>query len=72
MLAEQKARIEKPLRTEAVLDQKGIMRRLLAQFEQDGAMLAASLLLARESTLAVTAINEEMDHRKVKRKFPTP
>ena len=27
------------------------------------AMLAASLLLARESTLAVTAINEEMDHR---------
>lgn len=36
------------------------------------AMLAASLLLARESTLAVTAINEEMDHRKVKRRFPTP
>ncbi len=34
------------------------------------AMLAASLLLARESTLAVTAINEEMDHRKVKRKVP--
>ena len=32
------------------------------------AMLAASLLLARESTLAVTAINEEMDHRKVRRK----
>lgn len=27
------------------------------------AMLAASLLLARESTLAVTAINEEMDQR---------
>ncbi|WP_454831043.1 DUF2721 domain-containing protein [Pseudoxanthomonas wuyuanensis] len=27
------------------------------------AMFAASLLLARESTLAVTAINEEMDHR---------
>ena len=26
-------------------------------------MFAASLLLARESTLAVTAINEEMDHR---------
>lgn len=26
-------------------------------------MLAASFLLARESTLAVTAINEEMDHR---------
>ena len=36
------------------------------------AMLAASLLLARESTLAVTAINEEMDHRKVKRKTPAP
>jgi len=34
------------------------------------AMLAASLLLARESTLAVTAINEEMDHRKAKRKAP--
>jgi uncharacterized membrane protein len=32
------------------------------------AMLAASLLLARESTLAVTAINEEMDHRHVKKK----
>jgi hypothetical protein len=31
-------------------------------------MLAASLLLARESTLAVTAINEEMDHRHVKRR----
>ena len=29
-----------------------------------------SLLLARESTLAVTAINEEMDHRKVRRKAP--
>jgi len=27
------------------------------------AMFAASLLLARESALAVTAINEEMDHR---------
>ncbi len=27
------------------------------------AMLAASVLLARESSLAVTAINEEMDHR---------
>ncbi len=27
------------------------------------AMFAASLLLARESTLAVSAINEEMDHR---------
>ena len=26
-------------------------------------LFAASLLLARESTLAVTAINEEMDHR---------
>ena len=26
-------------------------------------MFAASILLARESTLAVTAINEEMDHR---------
>ena len=36
------------------------------------AMLAASLLLARESTLAVTAINEEMDHRKVKRKTAPP
>jgi len=32
------------------------------------AMFAASLLLARESTLAVTAINEEMDHRPVTRK----
>ena len=32
------------------------------------AMLAASILLSRESTLAVTAINEEMDHRHVKRK----
>ena len=31
-------------------------------------MFAASLLLARESTLAVTAINEEMDHRPGKRK----
>jgi len=31
------------------------------------AMLAASLLLARESSLAVTAINEEMDHRHVSR-----
>lgn len=29
------------------------------------AMFAASLLLARESTLAVTAINEEMNHRQV-------
>lgn len=27
------------------------------------ALFAASILLARESTLAVTAINEEMDHR---------
>jgi hypothetical protein len=34
------------------------------------AMFAASLLLARESTLAVTAINEEMDHRPVNRKTP--
>ncbi|KAF1684721.1 hypothetical protein B1992_14560 [Pseudoxanthomonas broegbernensis] len=34
------------------------------------AMFAASLLLARESTLAVTAINEEMDHRPVKRTPP--
>lgn len=32
------------------------------------AMLAASVLLARESTLAVTAINEEMDHRHSKRR----
>jgi len=32
------------------------------------ALFAASLLLARESTLAVTAINEEMDHRPVTRK----
>lgn len=31
------------------------------------AMFAASLLLARESTMAVTAINEEMDHRPGKR-----
>lgn len=31
------------------------------------AMFAASLLLARESALAVTAINEEMDHRPRKR-----
>lgn len=31
------------------------------------AMFAASLLLARESTLAVTAINEEMDHRPTRR-----
>ena len=29
------------------------------------AMFAASLLLARESTLAVKAVNEEMDHRDV-------
>ncbi len=29
-------------------------------------MFAASFLLARESTLAVTAINEEMDHRPVR------
>ena len=29
------------------------------------AMFAASLLLARESTLAVKAVNEEMDHRHV-------
>ena len=32
------------------------------------AMFAASLLLARESALAVTAINEEMDHRPKKHK----
>ncbi|MEL1264363.1 DUF2721 domain-containing protein [Pseudoxanthomonas putridarboris] len=36
------------------------------------AMFAASLLLARESTLAVTAINEEMDHRRGKRRQPIP
>lgn len=35
-------------------------------------MFAASLLLARESTLAVTAINEEMDHRHGKRRRPIP
>ena len=29
------------------------------------AMFAASLLLARESTLAVKAVNEEMDHRHI-------
>ena len=29
------------------------------------AMFAASILLARESTLAVQAVNEEMDHRRV-------
>lgn len=34
------------------------------------AMFAASLLLARESTLAVTAINEEMDHRGSRRSPP--
>ncbi len=32
------------------------------------AMFAASLLLARESTLAVKAVNEEMDHRHVARR----
>lgn len=32
------------------------------------AMFAASLLLARESTLAVKAVNEEMDHRTVARR----
>ena len=32
------------------------------------AMFAASLLLARESTLAVRAVNEEMDHRHVARR----
>ena len=32
------------------------------------AMFAASFLLARESTLAVTAINEEMDHRPSRRR----
>lgn len=35
------------------------------------AMFTASLLLARESTLAVTAINEEMDHRPKPRKAAT-
>ena len=34
-------------------------------------MFTASLLLARESTLAVTAINEEMDHRPKPRKAAT-
>lgn len=32
------------------------------------AMFAASILLARESTLAVQAVNEEMDHRHVSRR----
>ncbi|MEP6908509.1 MAG: DUF2721 domain-containing protein [Pseudoxanthomonas sp.] len=32
------------------------------------AMFAASILLARESTLAVKAVNEEMDHRNVTRR----
>ena len=32
------------------------------------AMFTASLLLARESTLAVKAVNEEMDHRHVARR----
>lgn len=36
------------------------------------AVLAASLLLARESTLAVTAINEEMDHRPRPRNAVSP
>jgi len=36
------------------------------------AMFAASLLLARESTLAVTAINEEMDHWPKRRKPQPP
>jgi hypothetical protein len=36
------------------------------------AMFAASLLLARESTLAVTAINEEMDHRHAQSRRKTP
>jgi len=34
------------------------------------AMFASSLLLARESALAVTAINEEMDHRHRSRRLP--
>ncbi|ADV27284.1 hypothetical protein Psesu_1437 [Pseudoxanthomonas suwonensis 11-1] len=33
-------------------------------------MFAASFLLARESTLAVTAINEEMDHRPIRPQPP--
>lgn len=32
------------------------------------AMFAASILLARESTLAVKAVNEEMDHRHIARR----
>lgn len=36
------------------------------------ALFAASLLLARESTLAVTAINEEMDHRHAQSRRKTP
>jgi hypothetical protein len=32
------------------------------------AMFAASILLARESTLAVQAVNEEMDHRHITRR----
>ena len=36
------------------------------------AMFAASILLARESTLAVKAVNEEMDHRHVTRHMDAP
>lgn len=36
------------------------------------AMFAASLLLARESTLAVKAVNEEMDHRHLAKRDPDP
>ncbi|NDK37457.1 DUF2721 domain-containing protein [Pseudoxanthomonas gei] len=35
------------------------------------AMFAASILLARESTLAVKAVNEEMDHRHIARHADT-
>ncbi|MET0808370.1 MAG: DUF2721 domain-containing protein [Pseudoxanthomonas sp.] len=35
------------------------------------AMFAASILLARESTLAVKAVNEEMDHRHITRHADT-
>ncbi len=34
------------------------------------AMFAASILLARESTLAVKAVNEEMDHRHIAKREP--
>ena len=36
------------------------------------AMFAASLLLARESTLAVKAVNEEMDHRHIAKRENSP